>query len=272
MKKVLIVFLLFVFITFISGAFFCMSYRNDNTAESILARIEGMDNMASISPSATASLSGQSQSASPSPSANPECPNMLIRSGDALLLYNSNKPEEPGKNPRPFYSADEYVKYLEEQKKENGGKPTCPLIYLQEEVNTQGENVFRVRPGPFYNGGGLPQTSILYQPPANIAPIIDASRDSKKYNVGTYPGFDPYGQQIGQYSELDKIHDSTMLGNKMSDNPMDVNWGGVIYTHDAVASGKYKDNEILPNSDSARFLLPNDSIKGQSSKSKGIYA
>ena len=248
MKKVLIVFILFLFVTFFLGIYFCMSYKNENSMDSILSRIEGMENMSS--PSA---------SASPSPSKNPECPDMLIRSGDALLLYNSNKPEDPGKNPLPFYSMNEYLKYLDEQKKQKN--QSCPMIYLQEEVNTQGENVFRVRPGPFYNGGGLPQTSILYKPPSKVMPVVDASRESKKYNVDDYPGFDPYGQHMGQYTDLDKIHDSTMMGNKISDNPMDVNWGGVIYTHDAVASGKYKGNEIMPVESASQFLLKSDNIR-----------
>ena len=263
MKKVLIVFIMFLFITFFFGIFFCMSYKNDYSMDSILDRIEGMDNMNSHSPSA--SMLTQS------PSASPECPNMLIRSGDALLLYNTNKPEEPGKNPLPFYNMNEYLKYLDEQKKQKGGKPSCPIIYLQEEVNTQGENVFRVRPGPFYKGGGLPHTSILYKQPDKVMPVLDASRESKIYNVNEYPGFDPYGQQIGQYTDLDKIHDSTMVGNKISDNPMDVNWGGVIYTHDAVASGKYKGNEIMPEETASKFLLPNDSLRSQS-KNNNIYA
>jgi hypothetical protein len=238
-----------------------MSYKNENTMDSILSRIEGMDNM---TPSSSAS-----PSASTSPSPNPECPNMLIRSGDALLLFNTNKPEEPGKNPLTFYNTDEYLKYLDKQKKES--KPSCPLIYLQEEVNTQGENVFRVRPGPFYKGGGLPQTSILYKQPDKVMPVLDAGRESKKYNVNEYPGFDPYGLQIGQYTDLDKIHDSTMLGNKISDNPMDINWGGVTYTHDAVESGKYRGNEIMPEETAAKFLLPNDSLRNQP-KHNNIYA
>lgn len=246
MKKVLIVFLFFLFITFISGAFFCMSYRNNHNPESILSRIEGMDNM------------------SPSPSSSSECPDMLIRSGDALLLYNSKKPEEAGKNPMPFFTIDDYIAYLDTQKKKNGGKPACPVLYLQEEVNTQGENVFRVRPGPFDQGAGLPQTSMLFKEHEKVMPVLDASRENKNYNQNEYAGFDPYGQQIGQYTDLDKIHDSTMVGNKISDNPMDLNWGGVIYTHDAVASGKYKENEIQPSNEHTMFLLPNDSLRNQS--------
>jgi len=100
---------------------------------------------------------------------------------------------------------------------------------------------------------------------------MDASRENGQYNENEYAGFDPYGQHIGQYTDLDKIHDSTMLGNKISDNPMDVNWGGVLYTHDAVVSGKYKENEIIPNPQSSQFQLPNDSLRNQPS-TKNIFA
>jgi len=34
---------------------------------------------------------------------------------------------------------------------------------------------------------------------------------------------------------------------KISDNPMDPNWGGVQYSREVVDSGKYKDNEIKLN-------------------------
>jgi hypothetical protein len=228
-----------------------MYYKNNSL---ILSHIEGMDNM-------------DSQKSN----INTDCPDMLIRSGDALLLYNSNKPEVPGENPLPFYTIDEYINYLDIQKKKNDGKLPCPVLYLQEEQNTQGQNVFRVRPGPFDQGAGLPQKSVLFKQPIKVIPLLDASRENKQYNQDDYPGFDPYGQQIGQYTDLDKIHDSTMLGNKISDNPMDVNWGGVLYTHDSVASGKYKDNEILPNAQQTMFLLPNDSVKNNHSD-RNIYA
>ena len=80
--------------------------------------------------------------------------------------------------------------------------------------------------------------------PVNIAPIIDANRNSKKYNVNNYPGFDPNGLQIGVYNALDAVHDSTN-NTQISDNPMDANWGGVEVTQQAVDSGKYEENEIV---------------------------
>jgi hypothetical protein len=73
---------------------------------------------------------------------------------------------------------------------------------------------------------------------------VDASRESTIYNQGVYPGFDPTSQYQGTYTNIDAIHDSTAQQN-MSDNPMDTNWGGVIYTQDQVNSGKYDDYNIF---------------------------
>jgi hypothetical protein len=50
---------------------------------------------------------------------------------------------------------------------------------------------------------------------------------------------------VGQYSVLDKIHDSTGAEASLSDNPMDPNWGGVVYTQQQVDKGKYADNEVM---------------------------
>ena len=47
----------------------------------------------------------------------------------------------------------------------------------------------------------------------------------------------------GQYTDIDKVHDSTKF-NKLSDNPMDPNWGGVDYTNQMIESGKYADNNV----------------------------
>jgi hypothetical protein len=270
MKKVTIVFLTFAFIAFLTGIYFCLSY--DASSCGCKSSIEGMDGM-----------DGKSKSESKE-TLDDSCPDMLIRSGDSLLLYNSKKPDVPGENPIPFYTIDEYVTYLEREKNKNGGKAPCPILYVQEETNTQGDNVYRVRPGPFdQDGKSLPATRPLYQePPKQMPrpyydrdhpmPVMDASRDSKKFNKGEYNGFDPYGQQIGLYTNLDKIHDSTELGAKISDNPMDSNWGGILYTRDSVASGKYKENEIMPEDSVAKFLLPNDSLHGANVEMKSVFA
>jgi hypothetical protein len=191
-----------------------------------------------------------------------DCPDMLIKSGNSLLLYNSRHPEQPGVNPFPFYNLDEYINYLDEQRKKG---IHCPVLFVQEENNTQGQSVFRVRPDVFQTQGGLPtQNSIVNPtPPMNQPPIqiTDANREREPWNQNQHAGFDPTGQFIGRYTTLDALHDSTYKGQSLSENPMDDNWGGVIYTKTAVDSGKYEEREVLPPSQSGPFREKTDNIR-----------
>jgi len=169
----------------------------------------------------------QTQPESKSKASSIKCPKVLIKKGEQLILYDDANNEIQN-----FASLDEYIDYL---KNERARGISCPVLFLQKENDTQGRDVYRVRPGVFDQQGGMA--------PVDIAPIIDANRKSKIYNVNNYPGFDPLGLQIGVYTQLDAVHDSTEKA-KTSDNPMDTNWGGVNFTQDAVESGKYEDNEV----------------------------
>lgn len=164
------------------------------------------------------------------------CPDMLVKKGHALVLYNTKKPTIEGSNPILFESLDEYIEFVREQ--ESKGM-NCPVLYLQEEVNTQGENVYRMRPSPFDLQGGLSASNDN----SKIVNVSDANRMNYPYNKDNYPGFDPEGQYVGVYTNLDAIHDSTK-NTVTSDNPMDPNWGGIEYTRNAIESGKYADREI----------------------------
>ena len=166
------------------------------------------------------------------------CPNMLIQKGNSLLLYNTNKPEDDT-NPLSFFNLDEYINYLEIQKKKGN---TCPVLYLQQENNAQGDDVYRVRPSPFDLQGGLQHDP--EQVNDAIKQVNDASRANPPYNKDQYHGFDPTGQHIGVYTNVDAIHDSTNA-KKISDNPMDSKWAGITYTQQMIDSGKYVDNEIV---------------------------
>jgi hypothetical protein len=157
----------------------------------------------------------------------PKCPSILIKKGNELVLYDDMKTEV-----HRFTSLDEYIDYL---KNERARGIDCPVLFLQSENDAQGNNVYRIRPDVFNQEGGAS--------PVTVAPIIDANRSSKIYNVNNYPGFDPVGLQIGVYSKLDAVHDSTEK-SKISDNPMDLNWGGVEYTQQSIDSGKYEENEV----------------------------
>jgi hypothetical protein len=169
------------------------------------------------------------------------CPDILINKGNLLLLYNSKQPEAKGINPIEFKNLDEYISYLETEKKKG---IRCPVLYLQLENDAQGNDVYRMRPGPFDQEGGLPTPLVNKENPADI---IDSNRDNPPYNSGNYAGFDPLGLHIGEYTVLDQIHDSTENA-PISDNPQDSNWGGVLYTESAIQSGKYADRVVTrPN-------------------------
>ena len=258
MKPVVTVFLIFLLLTFVSGIYFCATHEIPYT--------EGFDPATDLSGPTTI-----------------DCPDMLIKSGNSLLLFNSKLPRIPGVNPFPFYNLDEYINYLDNQKKKG---IHCPVLFLQEENNTQGKNVFRVRPDVFQTQGGLPiqqqqqqQMQQQMQQPQQIqqtqskstVQIADASREHDQWNTGQYAGFDPTGQYIGQYTTLDATHDSTFKGQSLSDNPMDSNWGGVIYTKSAVDSGKYAENEVAPPNKHL-FEEKSDNIHTNVNIKKSIFA
>lgn len=71
------------------------------------------------------------------------CPTLLIKRGNKYMLYNKNMPEEVGENPIFFDNLDQYVNYIETQRKLYN--QNCPVLFLQEEVNTQGNDVYRMR-------------------------------------------------------------------------------------------------------------------------------
>jgi hypothetical protein len=223
MNNLNLLFVIFLLVVFLVGLYI---YSNNSFVKSKIITQETLDN---ISPKDS-------------------CPDLLIDKGNALLLYNTKQPEVSGVNPIPFNNLDEYINYLEIQNKK--GKK-CPVLYLQKENNAQGKDVYRVRPSPFNPEGGLPT---LHSTEGTISidnktplEILDASRDNPPYNAGNYSGFDPQGLHIGTYTVLDEIHDSTKK-SPVSDNPIDTNWGGVMYTQQMIESGKYDENNIYkPN-------------------------
>jgi cbb3-type cytochrome oxidase subunit 3 len=253
MKSIRLLFFLFLIIVFLAGLYWIFNSNIKTTYDKYNGKItvEKMENQ------------------------NSNCPDMLIKKGNALLLYNSSKPKDDT-NPIPFANLDEYIYYLEAQRKLGN---RCPVLYLQEETNAQGEDVYRVRPSPFDQQGGLPTitdinrknpfpplsisdtsqhysssqsaihdinaASLSKQVPLNtgIVNVVDAGRENAPYNAGNYASFDPHGQYVGVLTDLDVIHHSTNKSN-FSDNPMDPNWGGVEYTQSKIDTGKYQDNNV----------------------------
>ena len=262
MKPITILFLIFLLMTFTSGIYFCATHVNT------IDIYENFDPKKDLQGPTTI-----------------DCPDLLIKSGNSLLLFNSRLPQIPGTNPLPFFNLDEYINYLENQKKIG---VHCPVLFVQEENNTQGQSVFRVRPDVFDPQGGLPTTaqqpgsqtpfgipfSKTQQSPADSPiQVIDSSDDNPKWNQNQTQGFDPTGFHVGEYTTLDALHNSTYKGQNISDNPMDANWGGVLYTKKSVDSGKFKDNEVAPPAASGPFKEKSDNIQHEKKAShKSIFA
>ena len=171
----------------------------------------------------------------------PICPDMLIRKENKLYLFNKKTPY----NNIMFNDINEYKKYLEMQK-QNGKR--CPMLYLQQENNAQGKDVFVMHTSHDEISNIIP-TSIrntensLYGKVEQFENVIDAGRDNPPYNANNYPSFDPYGLYIGKHTNLDEIHYSTEK-EAVSDNPMDTNWGGIKHTEQSINSGKYEENNV----------------------------
>lgn len=163
------------------------------------------------------------------------CPNLLVQNGSKFYLHNTNLAQVPGVNPIEFNSLEEYTEFLEWQR---GAGIRCPVLYLQNGYNAQGERVYTVRPSVSEPEGGLPPSL-----PMKFTPLVDASRSDAPYNMGSYPGFDQSSYYVGSLTPLDMIKNSehNML---YSDNAMDPNWGGAEYTQSLVDHGYYKGNEV----------------------------
>jgi hypothetical protein len=216
------IFFWFTLFMFVLGFFLCLNPKSNKEyfSEMMSGTIEPSQDTETV-------VNEQSQTTN--------CPNILIKSGNRLLLQNTNLPKSDS-NPLVFSNLDEYIGYTKKQR-EQGIR--CPVLFLQEESNTQGESVYRMRPSPFSLEGGITPTTTNQIP----AELMDATRDNPPYNQNNYPSFDPRGLDVGKYTVLDQVHDSTKRVG-LSDNPMDPNWGGVIHSQQMVDSGKYDDRIV----------------------------
>ena len=167
------------------------------------------------------------------------CPNLLIQKGSKYYLYNSNIAQVPGVNPIEFNNLEEYTEFLEWQR---GAGIRCPVLYVQNSYDAQGDRVYKVRPSVTELQGGLPPTTPVSLP-LKFTDLVDATRADAPYNKGGYPAFDQSSYYVGAITPLDMIKnsDANML---YSDNAMDPNWGGSGYTQALVDKGYYKGNEV----------------------------
>jgi hypothetical protein len=188
------------------------------------------------------------------------CPNLLIQKGSRFYLYNSNLAQVPGVNPVEFDNLEDYTEFLDWQKSQN---IRCPVLYLQETYDAQGNRVYKSRPSVSEPQAGLPPSAA---PPIGIASqippimesslepvgdeaypnptlLVDATRNDPPYNQNSYPAYDQTSYYIGTTTPLDGMNIKQQAA-KISPNPMDPNWGGAAYTEKLVNSGYYKENNV----------------------------
>lgn len=188
------------------------------------------------------------------------CPNLLIQKGSKIYLYNSKIAQVPGVNPVEFDNLEDYTEFLDWQRSQG---IRCPVLYLQETYDAQGNKVYKSRPSITEPQAGLPpssaspigiasQTQPLFEPalepvgePAypNPTMLVDATRNDPPYNENSYPAYDETSYYIGTTTPLDAMNIHAQ-NEKVSPNPMDPNWGGAEYTQNLVDRGYYKADEV----------------------------
>jgi hypothetical protein len=183
------------------------------------------------------------------------CPNLLIQKGSRFYLYNSKVAKVPGVNPVEFDNLEDYTEFLDWQHSQG---IRCPVLYLQETYDAQGNPVYKVRPSVSEPQAGLPPSiasstgdiineSSLGDPNALAYPnptlLVDATRNDPPYNKNSYPAHDQTSYYVGTTTPLDAM-DTTQEKSGVSPNPMDPNWGGSQYTEQLVDKGYYKENEV----------------------------
>ena len=187
--------------------------------------------------------------------AQPRCPNLLIQKGAQFFLYNSAVAKVPGVNPVAFENLEDYTEFLDWQRSQG---IRCPVLYLQETYDAQGNPVYKVRPSVSEPQGGLPPSiasssgntimeSSLGNPDALAYPnptlLVDATRNDPPYNKNSLPSYDESSYYVGTTTPLDMMN-IVQQKETVSPNAMDPNWGGAEYTKSLVDKGYYAGNEV----------------------------
>ena len=213
------------------------------------------------------------------------CPNLLVQFDSKYYLYNTKIDKVPGVNPVMFNNLEEYFDFLDWQKSV-GIK--CPVLYVQNTYDAQGNPVLKIRPNVCEPQGGLPPTTTpqVVQSTPNTCIIQDNSvskeekekkereekekkekeeREKKPLFSAIHPMYAQEPDNVSRLkrgrSEKEKKKGTQSLPKvnypqslapitpgkftELSDDAMDVNWGGQSYTNASIEAGKYADNEVL---------------------------
>ena len=183
------------------------------------------------------------------------CPNLLIQKGSKFYLYNSKLAEVPGVNPIEFDNLEDYTEFLDWQRSQG---IRCPVLYLQSTYDTQGNQVYKVRPSVSEPQYGLPPSTaapmgIASQIPpileSSLIPndgleypnptlLVDATRNDPPYNKDSYPAYDETSYYVGKTTPLDMMNVAKEQ-SPVSPDAMDTNWGGSDYTQSLIDKGYF---------------------------------
>jgi hypothetical protein len=182
------------------------------------------------------------------------CPNLLIQKGSKIYLYNSKLAQVPGVNPIEFENLEDYTEFLAWQRSQG---IRCPVLYLQESFDPQGNSVYKVRPSITDPQGGLPPSIVSSSGPMikdrdlgiskpqypNPSLLVDATRNDPPYNKNSYPAYDQSSYYIGKTTPLDGMN---ILESQQAVSPdaMEPNWGGAAYTQSLIDKGVYNENNV----------------------------
>jgi len=171
----------------------------------------------------------------------PRCPNILLQKGSRFYLYNSDVAMVPGVNPIEFDNLEDYTEFIEWQRSKG---IICPILFLQNTYDAQGDSVYKIRPSVSEPQGGLPSVITTIPTAPNPTLLIDATRNDHPYNTNSVPAYDQTDFYIGATTPLESIPNESEENMLYSPNPMDDNWGGQRYTQSLVDSGYYIGNEV----------------------------
>lgn len=173
---------------------------------------------------------------------NKRCPNILLQKGSRFYLYNSKLAIIPGVNPISFDNLEDYTEFLDWQHSQG---IRCPVLYLQQSYDTQGSEVYKVRPDIIEPEGGMSPVAPSYISNRLSQPTYKSRSniDEKAFNANKFNTYESTPYTLSKMTEQEEIDYEHKRKGK-SPNPMDPNWGGAEYTQSLVDKGYYKDNEV----------------------------
>lgn len=191
-----------------------------------------------------------------------ECPNLLIQNGSKFYLYNKNRPEVPGENPREFGSLEQYTTYINRERMLGRN---CPVLYVQKTMGAQGEDLYKVRATPEDPQGGIPPPSAQSNQSQNLPSSVTFPQtpyDQKMYMDNLAQSL-ANNLSISQAKNVDKLEltKSVLTQNPggcptnlddikpvevrgLTADPMTDNWGGPKFSQELIDQGYYVGNEV----------------------------